>query len=108
MTIGCNEVCDKLSDDVKKWCEKAYSPAYILIVMILTIGTVMLLYTLFSDFVTQIFYNIAMNSGASSSTAGTDMFDYIVWMWEYSLIIVFVISLVIWAIVNSMREERMA
>ena len=89
------------------WYEKAYSPAYILIVMILTIGTVMLLYTIFSDFITDIFYNIALNNGASSSTAGTDLFDYIVWMWQYAFIIVFVIALVIWAIVNSMREERM-
>jgi len=101
MTTECNKL-------QTLWQERAYSPAYILIVMILTIGTVMLMYTLFNDFITDIFYNIAMNSGASSSTAGTDLFDYIVWMWEYSFIIVFVVSLIIWAIVNSMREERMA
>ena len=100
MTTECNKT-------LSKWVEKAYSPAYILIIMILTIGTVMLLDTLFNDYITQIFYNIALQSGASSSTAGTDLFDYIVWMWQYSFIIVFVISIVIWAIVNSMREERM-
>ena len=105
MTTECNKISQRVHNS--QWHEKAYSPAYILIIMILTIGTIMLLYTLFNDYITQIFYNIAMQSGASSSTAGTDLFDYIVWMWEYALVIVFVISIVIWAIVNSMREERM-
>ena len=88
-----------------KWVEKAYSPAYILIIMLITIVVVMLIYTLFNDFITTVFYDMAMNFGASETTTGIELFDYIVWMWEYFIPIGFVLSLVIWALVNSMREE---
>ena len=88
------------------WAEKAYSPAYIIILMLITMIIVMLMYTIFNDFITTVFYNMAMGFGVSDSTSGIALFDYMVWMWEYFIPIGFVLSLVIWAVVNSMREEN--
>jgi len=80
--------------------EKGYSPAYIFISMIVAVAVVMTFYTLFHDFVTSIFYNMAIANGGSES-----LFDLIVDYWTTYLIIGFVISAIIWAVVNSMIEE---
>lgn len=77
-----------------------YSPAYIFIAMILTIGVVMIMYTLFNDFVTSVFYNMAISNGGDEELFGL-MVDY----WETYFIIAFVLSMVLWAIVNAMRDE---
>jgi len=78
------------------------TPAYIFVMILLTIVVVMLPYIIFNDYVTQIFYNIAISNGGDP-----DLFKMIVAYWQYYFIFAFVISLMIWAVVQSMRPEEM-
>ena len=79
---------------------KAATPAYVFLVMILTIGVVMLVYTLFYDYVVTIFYDMGMSAGGDAST-----FGFIREFWRLYIIIGFVVSLVIWAVVSVMRQD---
>jgi len=77
-----------------------YSVAYIFISMIISIGIVMLIYTLFNDYVTSIFYEIGTRNGGKQ-----EIFDFIVQAWQVYFVIAFVVSMILWAIVNAMRQE---
>ena len=77
-----------------------YSPAYILFIWIITIVVVMLMYGIFNDFVVNIFYNIGVESGGDPA-----IFDTIVTYWQTYFIVGFLLSLIVWGIVNAMRED---
>ncbi|MDD4051830.1 MAG: hypothetical protein PHR28_08035 [candidate division Zixibacteria bacterium] len=79
--------------------QDGYSPAYILFIWIITIVVVMLTYGIFNDFVTMIFYDIGVGGGGD-----TAIFDLIVTYWQTYFIVGFLISLVVWGIVNAMHE----
>jgi hypothetical protein len=81
--------------------EAGKTPAYIFLIMIATIIAVMLPYTILNDYVTQVFYNMAINNGGDPA-----LFNLIRAYWTTFFIIGFTISLVIWAVVNSMRTEE--
>lgn len=79
------------------------SPAYVFLVLLITLGVVGLVYGIFNDYVTSVFYNMAMvNSGG----ADTSVFDLIVDYWTTYYIIGFVISLIAWSIVNATRPDE--
>jgi multisubunit Na+/H+ antiporter MnhB subunit len=80
----------------------AKTPAYIFVMVLLTLVVVMLPYVIFNDYVTQVFYNIAVSNGGD-----VDLFNMIVAYWQYYFIFGFVISLMMWAITNSMRSDEM-
>lgn len=73
---------------------------YMFVIMIVSLGVVMLIYTLYYDIVVTIFYGVAITSGMPAQKA--DMFVY---FYQYFPIPMF-ISLIVWFLVNSMREER--
>jgi hypothetical protein len=78
------------------------TPAYIFTVMLITIVVVMFPYIIFNDYVTSVFYTIAVNNGGDPA-----LFNLIVSYWTTYYIVAFIFSLVIWAVVNSMRPEEM-
>mgnify|MGYP003582267836 FL=1 len=80
--------------------QDGYSPAYILFIWIITIIVVMLTYGIFNDFVVNIFYNMGVGSGGDPA-----IFDLIVTYWQTYFIVGFLLSLVVWGIVNAMRED---
>lgn len=80
--------------------QDGYSPAYILFIWIITIVVVMLTYGIFNDFVVNVFYNIGVGSGGDPA-----IFDLIVTYWQTYFIVGFLLSLIVWGVVNAMHEE---
>lgn len=80
--------------------EQAYSPAYILIIIVLTFITIFLLYGIFNDYITTVFYTMVVVNGGDTAWA-----DFAVNWWQYYFIIAFVISLIIFVLVNAQRRE---
>jgi hypothetical protein len=80
---------------------QAYSPAYILIIIILTLMAVFLMYGIFNDYITTIFYQMTVDNGGDEQWA-----MFAVNWWQLYFIIAFVISLIIFVIVNAQRREE--
>jgi len=78
----------------------AYSPAYILIIIILTLMVVFLLYGVFNDYIVTIFYRMTVQNGGDQNWA-----MFAVNWWQLYFIIAFVISLIIFVIVNAQRRD---
>lgn len=83
--------------------ESGATPAWVFLVMLFSIAAVMLVYIILNDYVTIVFYDMAI---ANAGKAPTDVFDLIVAYWQLYFIIAFVISMVVWAIVQVMRGEE--
>jgi hypothetical protein len=81
---------------------QAYSPAYILIIIILTLLAVFLLYGIFSDYITTVFYQMTVQNGGDENWA-----MFAVNWWQLYFIIAFVFSLIIFVIVNAQRRDDM-
>jgi hypothetical protein len=81
--------------------EQAYSPAYILVIILLTLLTVFLLYGIFNDYITSIFYQMTIDNGGDEQWA-----MFAVNWWQLYFIIAFVLSLIVFVIVNSQRREE--
>jgi hypothetical protein len=73
---------------------------YMFIIMIVSLGVVMLFYTLYYDIVVTIFYGVAIDNGMPMQKA--DMF---IAFYQYFPIPMF-ISLITHFLINSQREER--
>lgn len=80
---------------------QAYSPAYILIIIILTLLVVFLLYGIFNDYITTVFYSMTIDNGGDEGWA-----TFAVNWWQLYFIVAFVISLIIFVIVNAQRREE--
>ena len=80
---------------------QAYSPAYILIIIILTLMVVFLLYGIFNDYIVTIFYRMTVQNGGDQNWA-----MFAVNWWQLYFIIAFVISLIIFVIVNAQRRDE--
>jgi hypothetical protein len=85
----------------KKYNEDAYSPAYMLVIILFTFLTIFLLYGIFNDYVVTVFYNMILLNGGDEGFA-----NFAVNWWQYYFIIAFVISLIIFVIVNAQRREE--
>lgn len=79
---------------------QAYSPAYILVIIILSLLAVFLMYSIFNDYITTIFYQMTVDNGGDEQWA-----MFAVNWWQLYFIIAFVISLIIFVIVNAQRRE---
>lgn len=79
---------------------QAYSPAYILIIILLTLLAVFLLYGIFNDYITSVFYQMTVDNGGDEQWA-----MFAVNWWQLYFIIAFVISMIIFVIVNAQRRE---
>jgi len=79
---------------------RAYSPAYILVIIILTLLVVFLMYGIFNDLITSVFYQMTVDNGGDEGWA-----MFAVNWWQLYFIIAFVISLIIFVVVNSQRRE---
>jgi hypothetical protein len=60
----------------------------------------MLTYGIFNDFVVNIFYNMGVGSGGDPA-----IFDLIVTYWQTYFIVGFLLSLIVWGVVNAMHEN---
>lgn len=89
--------------DVNKYINirQAYSPAYILVIIILTLLAVFLLYGIFNDYITTVFYQMTVDNGVDQQWA-----MFAVNWWQLYFIIAFVLSLIIFVIVNAQRREE--
>lgn len=79
---------------------QAYSPAYILVIILLTLLAVFLLYGIFNDYITTVFYEMTVDNGGDEQWA-----MFAVNWWQLYFIIAFVISMIIFVIVNAQRRE---
>jgi len=79
---------------------QAYSPAYILLIIILTILAVFLLYSIFSDYITSVFFSMVVDNGGDEQWA-----TFANNWWQLYFIVAFVISMIIFVIVNAQRQE---
>ena len=80
---------------------QAYSPAYILVVIVLTLLAVFLMYGIFNDYIVTVFYQMTIDNGGDEQWA-----MFAVNWWQLYFIIAFVISLIIFVIVNAQRREE--
>jgi len=80
---------------------QAYSPAYILIIIVLALLAVFLLYGIFNDYITTIFYQMTVDNGGDEQWA-----MFAVNWWQLYFIIAFVISLIIFVIINAQRRQE--
>ena len=90
--------------NLKEVLNKSYPGAagmtgYLWLVMIVTIGVVMLIYTFYYDIVVTIFYNVALQNGMPGQKV-----DLFVFFYQY-FPIPFFMSLICYFIVNSMVVE---
>ena len=79
--------------------ERGFSPAYILIILILTIFVTFLLYGIFHPYIVDVFPSMMVDNGGDQDFA---MFS-IEW-WTVYFPVAFVVSMIIWVIVNSQRR----
>ena len=79
--------------------QRGYSPAYILIIIILSIFVTFLLYGIFHPYVVDVFPSMMVDNGGDQDFA---MFS-IEW-WTVYLPVAFVVSMIIFVIVNSQRR----
>jgi uncharacterized protein YqfA (UPF0365 family) len=79
----------------------AKTPAYIFMIMIISFVVVMVPYTIFYDYVATVFYGIAIANGGDVA-----LFNMIVFYWKFVIPFMFVIGMIIYAIVNSMRTPQ--
>lgn len=89
--------------NIKKYINisQAYSPAYILVIIILTLLAVFLMYGIFNDYITTVFYQMTIDNGGDEQWA-----MFAVNWWQLYFIIAFVISLIIFVIINAQRREE--
>lgn len=80
---------------------QAYSPAYILVIIVLTLLAVFLMYGIFNDYIVTVFYQMTIDNGGDEQWA-----MFAVNWWQLYFIIAFVISLIIFVIVNAQRREE--
>lgn len=80
---------------------RAYTPAYILVIMILLIGATFLLYGIFNDYIVQIFPQMVLDNGGDEGWA-----TFTVTIWQIWVPIAFIVSLIIWVIINAQRREE--
>ena len=80
--------------------DQAYSPAYILVIIILTLLAVFLMYGIFNDYITTIFYQMTIDNGGDEQWA-----MFAVNWWQLYFIVAFVLSLIVFVIINSQRRE---
>jgi prepilin signal peptidase PulO-like enzyme (type II secretory pathway) len=81
--------------------KQAYSPAYILVIILLSLLAVFLLYGVFNDYITSIFPWIMIENGGDAQYA-----QFSIDFWQTYFVIAFVISLIIFVIVNAQRREE--
>ena len=81
--------------------DQAYSPAYILVIIILTLLAVFLMYGIFNDYITTIFYQMTIDNGGDEQWA-----MFAVNWWQLYFIVAFVLSLIVFVIINSQRREE--
>ena len=79
---------------------QAYSPAYILIIIILSILAVFLLYGIFNDYITSVFPDMMFNNGGD-----LQFMDFTINVWSLWFPVAFVISMIIFVIINAQRSE---
>jgi hypothetical protein len=80
---------------------QAYSPAYILVIIILTLLVVFLMYGILNDYITSVFYQMTVDNGGDEGWA-----LFAVNWWQLYFIIAFVISMIIFVIVNAQRKDE--
>lgn len=80
--------------------EQAYTPAYILIIIVLSILAVFLLYGIFNDYIVTIFPQMVLDNGGDEDWA-----TFTIVAWQQYFIVAFVISLIIFVIINAQRPE---
>jgi len=80
--------------------QDGYSPAYILFIWIITIIVRNADLRHLNDFVVNIFYNMGVGSGGDPA-----IFDLIVTYWQTYFIVGFLLSLIVWGVVNAMHEN---
>ena len=80
---------------------QGYSPAYILIIIILTILATFLLYGIFSDYISSVFPQMVLDNGGDYEYS-----TFSVNVWQVWFMVAFVISLIIFVIVNAQRREE--
>lgn len=88
--------------DFKKYfnISQAYSPAYILIIIIMALLVVFLMYGIFNDWIVSVFYQMTVDNGGDEGWA-----MFAVNWWQLYFIIAFVISMIIFVLVNAQRRE---
>lgn len=80
---------------------QAYTPAYILIIIILSILAVFLMYGIFNDYIVTVFPEMVLENGGSEGWA-----TFTVDVWQTWFPVAFVISLIIFVIINAQRREE--
>lgn len=81
--------------------KSGYSPAYLFVILLLSIFVVFLLYGIFHDFIVSMFFRMAIDNGANPDT-----YNFIVDSWSIYFIIAFIISMIVWVVVNAQRREE--
>jgi type II secretory pathway component PulF len=79
---------------------QAYSPAYILVIILLTLLAVFLLYGIFDPYMVTIFPDMNIDNGGDAEWS-----TFAVNWWQLYFLIAFVISLIIFVIINAQRPE---
>ena len=79
----------------------AKTPAYILVVILVSIIVVFLPYSILYDYVETIFYNMAIANGGDVS-----LWNLITFYWRVVIPFMFVVSLILYSIAASMRKDE--
>jgi hypothetical protein len=78
-----------------------YSPAFLLIIIVLTIGVTFLLYGIFDSHITSVFPGMVIDNSGDPALA-----EFAITWWKQYLIVAFVTSMIIFVIVNSQRDDQ--
>ena len=81
--------------------QSGMSPAYILVTIILTLLVTFLLYGIFDPYLTSVFPSMIIDNGGDQAFA-----EFAINWWQLYFIIAFVLSLIIFVIINSQRRSE--